>query len=112
MVTTEPAVRLMVFLTEDDRVGPRLVVDLLVERAKRAGLAGATVWQGIEGFGRSGHLRAERLVDLARGLPLVLEIIDGEDAIAAFVPTVQEVAPGALVTLEPVEVSRPPSRQP
>ena len=106
-MTTAPAVRLMVFLTEDDRVGSRLVADVLLERAARAGLAGATVWQGVEGFGRGGHLRAERLVDLARGLPLVLEVVDDEQAVTAFVPVVGELAPGSLVTLEPVVASRP-----
>lgn len=102
------AARLMVFLTEDDRVGHRSTAEALLERALTAGLMGATIWRGIEGFGANGQLRAARLPDLARGLPLVLEMIDDEAALEAFLPTVHELAQGALVTMEPVEISGPP----
>lgn len=103
------ATRLMIFLTEDDRVARRSVAEALLERAHDAGLAGATIWRGIEGFGASGHLRAARLPDLARGLPLVLEVIDQPDAVERFLPVVRELAVGALVTTEVVEVSLPRS---
>ena len=98
--------RLMVFLTEDDRLGHRPVADVLVERAQHAGLAGATVWRGMEGFGRSGHLRTTRFPDLARGLPLVFEVVDAPDKVESFVPTVRELVPDALVTTEAVRVAR------
>ncbi len=100
------ATRMMVFLTEDDRVGHRSTADALVERARAAGIAGATVWRGIEGFGASGQLRADRLPDLARGLPLVVEVIDDEDEIEQFLPIVHEIATGALVTTESVRLAR------
>ncbi|MGH9298176.1 MAG: DUF190 domain-containing protein, partial [Acidimicrobiales bacterium] len=102
MTASAPTSRLLVFLTEDDRVGHRPTANALLERARALGLAGGTVWRGIEGFGRGGHLRAARLPDLARGLPLVLEIIDEEERVDDFVEVVRELAPGALVTLEPV----------
>jgi PII-like signaling protein len=106
---TRPAVRLMVFLTEDDAYGHRIAAEELLDRARVSGLAGATVWRALEGFGRGGHLRAARLPDLARGLPLVFEVIDDEEAVSRFVEeAVSEVAPGTLVTLEPVQVSSPP----
>ncbi|MDA8295816.1 MAG: DUF190 domain-containing protein [Actinomycetota bacterium] len=101
------ATRLVVFLTEDDRTGHRATAEVLLERARASGLAGATLWRGIEGFGATGHLRAERLPDLARGLPLVLEVIDEQVSIAAFLPTLRESAAGALVTMEPVEIAGP-----
>lgn len=104
-----PATRLMVFLTEDDRFAHHSLAEVLLERARDVGLAGATIWRCAEGFGPDGHLRAERLPDLARGLPLVLEIIDEEERITAFVPLVRELADGALVTLESVRISRPPA---
>jgi PII-like signaling protein len=94
----------MVFLTEDDRLGHRPLADVLVSEAQQAGLAGATVWRATEGFGRSGHLRTTRFPDVARGLPLVFEVVDRPDKVAAFVPTVRELAPDALVTTEPVTV--------
>lgn len=100
------ATRLMVFLSEDDRVGHHSAADTLLHRAQEAGLAGATIWRGIEGFGASGHLRAARLPDLARGLPLVIEVIDDEQTIEAFLPVVRELAEGALVTMESVHISR------
>jgi len=103
-----PAVRLMVFLTEDDRTEHHSVADSLLLRAEEAGLAGGTVWRGIEGFGAARHLRAVRFPDLARGLPLVVELIDVEEHIANFLSVVHELAAGALVTMEPVSVSRPP----
>jgi hypothetical protein len=101
--------RLMVFLTEDDRLGHRPLADVLVERAQEAGLAGATVWRGIEGFGRSGHLRTTRFPDVARGLPLVVEVVDRPDKVASFVPVVRELAPHALVTTETVTVDPRPA---
>jgi uncharacterized protein len=106
MVDESAAMRLMVFLTEDDRTGHHSVAEGLLERARAAGLAGATIWRGSEGFGPSGHLRAERLPDLARGLPLVVEIIDEEASITNFIPIVREIAPGALVTTEVVRIAR------
>lgn len=105
MAGGRPATRLLIFLSEDDRVGHREVADLLLERAHERGLAGATVWRGIEGFGATGHLRAARLPDLARGLPLVVEVIDDEAAVDAFLPVVRELAQGALVTTEAVTVA-------
>lgn len=102
------ATRLMVFLTEDDRVGRRGIYEALLQRARDDGMAGATIWRAIEGFGRSGHIRTTRLPDLARGLPLAVELIDDAARIEAFLPVVRELAPGALVTKEEVRMMRPP----
>jgi len=106
VVDRVPKTRLMVFLTEDDRAGRRSVAEALLERARSSGLAGATIWRGVEGFGHSGHLRAARMPDLARGLPLVLELIDDEAAIEGFLPAVCELASGSLVTTELVQAER------
>jgi uncharacterized protein len=103
----QPGTRLMIFLTEDDRVGPRSTHDALLQRAREDGMAGATVWRAIEGFGRSGRVRAARFPDVARGLPLVVELIDDEERIESFLPVVAELAPNALVTTEPVGMLRP-----
>lgn len=105
MTGGRPATRLLIFLSEDDRVGHRGVAELLLERAHERGIAGATVWRAIEGFGANGHLRAARLPDLARGLPLVVEVIDAEEAVEAFLPIVRELATGALVTSEAVTIT-------
>lgn len=105
--TSEPAVRLSVFLTEDDRVGRRSAAEELLERARSAGLAGVTIWRALEGFGRGGHVRDIRRPDRARGAPLVVEIVDDEERVTGFVPLVRELVPGALVTIEHLELRRP-----
>lgn len=106
MTAGAAATRLMLYLTEDDRVDSRSLADVVIERARDAGLVGATLWRGLEGFGASGRLRAARLPDLARGLPLVVEIIDAPEVVAGFLPVLRELAAGALLTLEPVTMER------
>lgn len=110
-VARETGCRLLVYTTEDDRVGHHSLAEALLERARQDGLRGATVWRGIEGFGRSGALRTTRLPDVNRGLPLVVEIIDHPDRVTAFLPVVSELAPRAVATIEPVEIGRPAADQ-
>lgn len=98
--------RVMVFLTEDDRHLHHSLAEELLRQARDAGIAGATLWRAVEGFGATGHLRAARLPDLARGLPLVLEVIDEAENIDRFLSIVDELARGALVTIEPIEMKR------
>ncbi|MDA8268795.1 MAG: DUF190 domain-containing protein [Actinomycetota bacterium] len=98
--------RLLVYTTGDDRVGHHSVWEVLLQRARDEGLSGATVWQGIEGFGATRRLRTTRFPDMARGLPLVVEIVDEPERIDAFLHVVAEVAPDALVTTEPVSTAR------
>jgi PII-like signaling protein len=105
MTDDKRATRLTIFLSEDDHVGRSSSAELLLESAKSAGLAGATIWRGIEGFGRQGHLRSARLPDLGRGLPLLVEAIDIDERITAFLEVVSQLVPGALVTLEGVHIS-------
>ena len=76
METDTNGTRLTVFLTEDDRVAHHPVYELLVRRAREQHMAGATVWRGIEGFGRSGQIRTLRFPDAVAGLPVAVELID------------------------------------
>lgn len=113
MLDQRPGARLMVFLTEDDRIGRRPAVDVLLERAREEGLAGATVWRGAEGFGRGGRVRSVRFVDTGQGAPLAVELIDTAERIEEFVGTLAHLAPWALVTREPIWMSdRRPARGP
>ena len=96
--------RIGVFLSEDDRVGRRLVVDVLVDRAREASMAGATVWRGVEGFGPSGHVRSDRFPDAGRGLPMMVELVDERSRIDAFLDVVRQLAPDALVVRDVVNV--------
>jgi PII-like signaling protein len=95
----------MVFLSEDDRVGHHGLHIELLNRAREDGLAGATVWKGIEGFGSSGRFRTARFPDAVVGLPLALELVDSAERIDAFLAVIKELAPGSFVTREQVEMS-------
>ena len=106
MATTQMATRVMIFLSEDDRVGHHGLYDELLNRAREDGLAGATVWKGIEGFGSSGHFRTNRFPDAVVGLPVAIELVDSSERIEAFLPIVAELAPGSFVTREAVEITR------
>lgn len=106
MSTSEPATRVCVFLHEDDRLGHRALFEALLERARQHGMAGATVWRGIEGFGASGLHRTARSPDANIGLPVVVELIDAPERIESFLAVLQELAPGAFVTREQVTVAR------
>jgi uncharacterized protein len=96
----------MIFLSEDDRLGHHGLHETIVNRAREDGMAGATVWRGLEGFGLSGRVRTARFPDAATGLPLAVELLDAPERIEAFLSVVRELAPGSLVTRERVEMTR------
>jgi PII-like signaling protein len=97
-------VLLRIFIGESDTWHGKSLHTAIVEEAKRAGLAGATVLRGIEGFGAHSRIHTARLVDLSPDLPIVIEIVDDEDKITAFRPTVEAMVREGLVTWERVNV--------
>ncbi len=106
MKVEEVGTRIMIFLSEDDRVGRHGLHETLVERARQDGMAGATIWRGIEGYGASGHVRTARFPDANLGLPVAVELIDRPERIEEFLLVVRELAPGSLVTRERVQTTR------
>ena len=94
---------LRIFVDEDDRINGRPAHLAIVEAMVAFGFSGATVLKGIEGFGRSRRLRAARAMDQAMGLPVLIEVIDDEVRIAAFLPKLESLMHGGLVTLERIE---------
>jgi PII-like signaling protein len=106
MPVTEVATRVVIFFSEDDRARHRGLHEALLDRAREDGMAGATVWRGIEGFGASGRVRSARFPDSAMGFPLALELIDVPERIEAFLAVVSELAPGSFVTREQVQMTR------
>jgi PII-like signaling protein len=100
------ALRLTVYIGENDVHHHRPLYTEIVHRAHDAGLAGATVWRGLEGYGHSSRIHTSRLLSLAEDLPIVVVIVDEEPKVRAFLPVLRELAPGRLVTLDPVEVIR------
>jgi uncharacterized protein len=101
-----PALRLTVYVGESDRWHHRPLYTEIVHRAHRAGLAGATVLRGVEGYGASNHIHTTRLLSLSEDLPVAVIIIDAEDAIRAFLPQLEELTTEGLVVVDRVEVIR------
>jgi PII-like signaling protein len=96
--------QLNIYLTEGHRYRHGQLYIAVVEAARKQGLAGATVTRAITGFGASRNIRTTRILELSVDLPLVVTIIDREEAIARFMPTLREMLRGQLVTLQPIEV--------
>lgn len=99
-----PAMRLTIFLGESDQWHHRPVYTEVVHRAHAAGLAGASVMRGIEGFGASSRVHTSRLLSLGEDLPVEIVIIDTQDRIDAFLPELDELIQEGLVILDPVQV--------
>lgn len=104
MLTAGPAQLLTIYLNEQDRYHHEPLHLVLLDHAHKARLAGVTVLRGSGGFGKSGHLHAGLNEVLQADLPLLVQIVDRKEAIAAFLPTVRELAPNKLVTLSPVTI--------
>lgn len=101
-----PALRLTVLVGETDQWHHHPVYTEIVGRAHAAGLAGATVLRGIEGFGATSHLHTTRILSLGDDLPVAVIIIDAEDRIRGFLPQLDELISEGIVILDPVEVIR------
>jgi uncharacterized protein len=101
-----PAVRLTVFVGEDDRWHHRPLYTEIVHRAHAAGLAGASVLRGIEGYGASSRIHTSRLLSLSEDLPIAVIIVDAEEKVRGFLPQLDELVREGLVIVDPVEVIR------
>jgi PII-like signaling protein len=99
---------LRVFLGESDTIKHTALYEVIVRRAREAGLAGATVWRGIMGFGPTSRIRTARILDLSTDLPIIVEIADEEQKINGFLPALHDMFEsagcGGIVTVEHVTV--------
>jgi len=104
MQIPKDAVLLRIFLGESERWEHIPLYEAIVMAARAAHLAGATVLRGPMGFGKSSRLHTAKILRLSVDLPLVIEIVDSEEKINAFLPTLDKMMGGGLVTLEKVKV--------
>jgi uncharacterized protein len=95
---------LRIFIGESDRWGGVPLYEALVQEARKRGLAGATVFRGFEGFGAHSLVHTTRILRLSEDLPVLVEIVDAEDKIQAFLPVLDEMVKEGLVTVEKATV--------
>jgi uncharacterized protein len=98
------AVLLRIFIGEDDRFEHQPLYEAIVLKAREQHLAGATVLRGPMGFGHSSRLHTAKILRLSEDLPFVIEIIDSEEQINAFLPVLDKMMGSGLVTMEKVQV--------
>jgi uncharacterized protein len=99
-----PAQRLTIIVGESDTVEHRPLYTEIVHRAHAAGLAGASVFRGVEGYGASSRVHTTRILSLAEDLPVSVVIVDTAERIQAFLPQLEEIVADGLVLVEDVQV--------
>ena len=99
---------LRIFVGEADRCHGRPLYEAIVHKARELGLAGATVWRGVEGYGAASRIHTAKILRLSEDLPVVIEIVDTEEKIRAVLPEIDALMEagggGGLVTLEKAEI--------
>ena len=100
------SVLLRIFIGESDRHGHLPLYEAIVLKARELHLAGATVLRGAMGFGKSSRMHTSKILRLSVDLPLLIEIVDSEEKINAFLPVLDGMISGGLVTLEKVRAIR------
>ncbi|MEU0387755.1 DUF190 domain-containing protein [Streptomyces chartreusis] len=108
---TGRALRLTVFVGENDTWHHKPLYSEIVHRAHAAGLAGASVFRGVEGFGASSLIHTSRLLSLSEDLPVAVVIVDTEPRVRAFLPQLDELVTEGLVTLDDCEGIRYTGRE-
>jgi uncharacterized protein len=98
------AMLLRIFIGEDDKYKGRPLYEAIVLNARELQLAGATILRGPMGFGHSSRLHTAKILRLSEDLPIVIEIVDSEEKIDAFLPQLEGMMSSGLVTLEKVQV--------
>lgn len=100
----EEGLLLRIFIGESDKCDNRPLYEVIVEEARRRGLAGATVLRGVMGFGANSRIHTSKILRLSEDLPMIVEIVDEAEKINAFIPDLHAMMLEGLVTLEHVRV--------
>lgn len=93
-----------IFIGESDKYQGKPLYDALVERLRAKGLAGATVLRGVAGFGASSTVHTDKILRLSLDLPIIIEVVETEEAIQKVLPDLDEMIGGGLITLERARV--------
>lgn len=101
-----PAKQIRIYIGESDQWHGQPLSSAIVRRAREAGLAGATVLRGEEGYGAHSRIHTERILRLSEDLPVVIDIIDREDRITAFLPILDDMVSEGLVVVQDVLIRR------
>ncbi|GGZ81930.1 DUF190 domain-containing protein [Streptomyces echinoruber] len=108
---TGRALRATIFIGEHDTWHHRPLYSEIVHRAHRAGLAGASVFRGVEGFGASSLIHTSRILSLSEDLPVAVVLVDTEERVRGFLPELDELVAEGLVVLDDCEVVRYAGRE-
>ena len=106
MQKQEEMTLMRIFIGESDRYGKQPLFEALVERFHAEGLAGATVLKGAMGYSGSNAIHTDRILRLSSDLPVVVEVVDSEEKIAAVLPLIEGMFQGGMITLEKARVLR------
>src|SRR5438093_8368573 len=93
-----------IFIGESDKYHGKPLYEALLEKFRQKGLAGATVLRGVAGFGASSKMHTDKILRLSLDLPLILEVVETEEAIQSILPDLDEMIGGGLITLERARV--------
>ena len=104
MPLSRDAVLLRIFIGEDDKADHKPLYEAIVLKAREMRVAGATVLRGAVGFGHSSVLHTTKILRLSQDLPLVIEVVDSEEVVSAFLTAIEGMLGSALVTTERVKV--------
>lgn len=95
---------LRIFIGESDKINGKPLYEIIVEEARKRGMAGATVLRGFIGFGANSRIHTSKILRLSEDLPMIIEIVDNEERIQSFLPELDKMINEGLITLEKVQV--------
>jgi len=104
MVLPEDGCLLRIFIGESEKVGGKPLYQQLVEKARAHGLAGATVWRGMMGYGANSCIHTSKILRLSQDLPVIVEIVDAREKLETFLEEIDSMIKGGLATLEKAQV--------
>ena len=104
MVLPENGCLLRIFIGESEKAEGKPLYQWLVERARAKGLAGATVWRGMMGYGANSRIHTSKILRLSQDLPVIVEIVDAREKLEIFLDEVDSMIKGGLATLEKAQV--------